>query len=298
MPAINHAYDPTGSAVANKFTNEVHPFDKSVDLAVFSNEGPFYNESLVAEGLISGTWTPLVEQTDYILSPMFLSVAASTRRDPSSYIIVINPDVTSIKLTYQAVGYYEDVLLLQEIVNKPAMDRSSLTDWLSIKGSGAYWDAKQRHPEKDLLQIISQQLNNIEAGIANPHTSSTNLAGTVNELAALITSSVASIEALQTNIKTETLVAANTPELIHVFTFGETALLHVEFVPTNVALGRSSHLINAAKSGAGSVVDSTISSVLNGRTVTLGTTVTGGRINVRGQVDVPGTFIVKPLNVG
>lgn len=89
MPANNYAYDPTGQAAANRIVNEVHNVNTNVDISVFPLHGPVYAEDMKVEALQGGIWVELEEQKDYVYSPVYLGISASTSKDAVTYILLL-----------------------------------------------------------------------------------------------------------------------------------------------------------------------------------------------------------------
>lgn len=301
MPANLYAYDPTGSDPANNIPDEVHAVDTSVDLAVFPDHGPVYAESLVVESLQGGNWTVLQEQVDYVYSPLFLSVSASTRKDAVSYILLLDTYThTSIRFNYQAVGMYEDIDLLTEITNKTDLDRSSLSSWLSVRGQTSFWESISREPSfgsKGLLEIMTEQMAGIKSAIANPYTSRDNLNSKVTSLEANLNTLSSDVANFIGNIGNDASVAANTTTDVFVSMWENAHFYEVVFIADDNS-AKSAMLVSLFQLNNTAHVDIVSENKAGTVTIVLSANVNTGRPVLRANSSKAGTIKVKALNVG
>lgn len=167
MPALDYQFDPTAVDPDNLIENEVHDV---IDRGIFTLHGAFYKEGLVVEGYDGVAWSTLVDGEDFTYSPLFLSVSAATGRQAFSYLVllgVLHDEYEQVRLTYQAVGTYEDVNLLSLVTELTAPERELRSKWLAL--SDIYQaPISVRSPElygKSLIEIISNGLGNIDQAI-------------------------------------------------------------------------------------------------------------------------------------
>ena len=129
-------YDSTGILPANLVANENHAPISEPD--VFTNEGPFFANSLVVTGtpVVGGGTAVLVYGQDYVYSPLFASQTIQTGKQIYSYILLSNYAAwVNIALTYQAIGSnITDQLLTYQILNSGSFDRTNLQNWLGFTG--------------------------------------------------------------------------------------------------------------------------------------------------------------------
>ncbi|QNI20949.1 hypothetical protein [Vibrio phage vB_pir03] len=299
MPANQYPYDPTGQAAANAIQDEVHAVDTSVDISVFPLHGPVYAEKMKVESLQAGAWVELEEQKDYVYSPLFLSVSASTRMDTITYILLVDKNHTQIRLNYQLVGQYEDDFLLQEITNKgAALDRKDLRSWLGVMGQTNFWEIIQRHPdlgEKGLLEVMVGQMDRMVKAMANPYTSNDNLGPKVTELLAIVNQLKEDMADFMSTKFTEKEVNAGAPEDIYVHMYGPAGILQVCF-DADDGSAHTSTLINIVAGSSASHAE--INTVKVGTvTVTFSSNVSNGRPVLRALSSKAGKFLTKPLSI-
>lgn len=177
MPAIDYFYNPKGDDPANKIVEELHPVDTAVSRMVYSLEGPFFSTSILVEGKEGGNaWETLQPNRDFMFSPLFTSASAAVAIEIFSYIVMIATKYDQVRLTYQALGRYEDTKLLGEIMSVNP-DRSSLDELAALRGSTTNWSDIVRDvnvQDNSMLEILVDQLAALRAAIANPYTSTDN----------------------------------------------------------------------------------------------------------------------------
>ena len=133
MAAQDYQYDPSGQLPENRIEGEVHSLAASV--GVFPNAGPFFRHTLFVEGSYDGErFAPLTARTDYRFSPLFMRPSADVGREINSYIVV-HGDWQYVRLTYQALGQYEDVALLAEVARLD-FNRLDAKAWSQIRSKG------------------------------------------------------------------------------------------------------------------------------------------------------------------
>lgn len=133
MAAQDYQYDPSGLRPENKIEGEIHPL--SVSVGVFPVAGPFFRHTLTVEGSYDGVkFAPLTARTDYRFSPLFMRPSADVGREINSYIVV-HGDWNYVRLSYQALGQYEDVALLAEVA-RLNFDRRDPRAWTQIRAQG------------------------------------------------------------------------------------------------------------------------------------------------------------------
>lgn len=298
MPANNYPYDPTGQAAANRIVDEVHDVNTNADISVWPLHGPVYAESVKVESLKSGAWVELDVQVDYVFSPMFLSISASTAKDAISYILLLE-EHTKIRITYQIVGMYEDEYLLQEILGRTDLDRSSLRSWLSIRGQQAYWEVMARNPkmaEHGLAELLVQEIQKLRVSIANPYTSDDNLGAKVSDIDARLGQLTNDVNSFIATRLTETPIEANTVTDIYVSMAGDDGVVQIRFVPDDDSGRYSTIAILLHHNNLGDLQEG-LATNIGGLNVTLSHRIDTGRLVVRALTDKKGTFFIKPLNV-
>jgi hypothetical protein len=133
MAAQDYKYDPSGQSPENTIEGEVHPLSASV--GVFPTAGPFFRHTLSVEGSYDGVrFTPLTARIDYRFSPLFMRPSADLGREINSYIVV-HGDWQYVRLSYQALGQYEDVALLTEVA-RLNFNRRDPRAWTQIRAQG------------------------------------------------------------------------------------------------------------------------------------------------------------------
>lgn len=128
-------YDPTASLANNYILAEVHTPITEPD--VIPVNAPIYETDFVVTGIKAsdGTTTPLSLYVDYMWSPLFATRSAQTGRDVYSYIILQDYSKwTTITITYRGVGGDPDNVLLGQIIQAGAFDRTNIDNWLSFEG--------------------------------------------------------------------------------------------------------------------------------------------------------------------
>ena len=131
MPASDYTYDPTGLASANRIENEVHSI---IDRGIVLNHGPYFKNELMVEGFDGSNWVPFTAQEHFTYSPMFTRASAATGKEVFSYIVLLIKlsDYQQVRVTYQALGQYEDTGILALVTTLSAQDRTRLSKWNRI----------------------------------------------------------------------------------------------------------------------------------------------------------------------
>lgn len=301
MPANLYSYDPTGADADNLITLEEHSVTPATDIAVFPLHGPVYAESFVIETEQAGTWVELTEQVDYVYSPLFLSVSASTRKDVVSYALLLDTYThTKVRLRYQAVGMYEDLDLLQEITDKTDLDRSSLSSWLSIRGQVSHWPTMAREPgfgSKGLLEIFTEQAAAIRKAIANPYTSNDNLSLKVTSLEVIQNTMLQTLDDFIATISNTVSVTANTNTDVFVGMWSDTNLYEVVF-ESDDNTSRIVLLVSMFAFNNTGYIDIINEHKVGSATITATANVNTGRPVMRVNVSMTGTIKVKALGAG
>ena len=174
MPATDYQYDASGMNPANLIVQEVHPL---ADRGMFTLHGPFFEKGLLVEGFDGASWTELKPYMDYTYSPVFSGVASSTGQEVFSYLVYIGDLSTyqSYRLTYQAVGQFEDLLLLGKVTELTQSERSLKEPWLNISNTFTVYP-QVRDPilfQGNSLERLNTAFARVSTAIANAKNCST-----------------------------------------------------------------------------------------------------------------------------
>ena len=198
FPVSTLALDPTGVASTNLINNEVTTPITEPD--VVTNQGPFYQTSIVVTGIPVGstTHTALVYAQDYVYGPSFTDLSLATGLWVSSYILLTNySSWSSIYVTYQAVGGTStDLALATEINAAGSFDRTNILNWFGFTGVIATLppgDLNYSLQNVNVVYLLSQQLSAIATALQTPSSYVNYINTTVNPL-------VSTVSGLQTQI--------------------------------------------------------------------------------------------------
>lgn len=164
-------YDPTGSLVSNKITNENHP--AITEAAIYPTNQPFYKETLQIFGTDENNIvSELKYLQDYSLSPEFITYSAATGKEVFSYLVIMEPSRwINISLNYQAVGGVSDITLQQEIANAGVFDRTKPARWLDFEGESIYLHVAATDPRYyhvSFIEILADKLDQIVQRLGVP----------------------------------------------------------------------------------------------------------------------------------
>jgi len=166
MPAIDYDYDPHMVLSANEISEEEHNL---TDRGIFPLHGPFYKEGHLLEGFDGASWVPLTLGEDYVFSPSFLSISAATGKEAFTYFVYVGDlaDYSMVRITYHAVGKYEDVPLLLKVTELSPTERGQVYSWMKLRNVVAY-DVPTRNPElenKSILEVINIGLEQVNTSL-------------------------------------------------------------------------------------------------------------------------------------
>lgn len=174
MSYTDYPFDPTAARAGNKITDEIQAINLSNTVAIIPDQGAFFSKDFsleVRKG--SGAWVKLENEVDFSFSPIFLLASAkATRKRVFSYVVITKKgmDIDSARLTYQALGKYEDKELLATIANAD-WDMTKSEEWARLEGSAATYNPITRNPvlaNQSLKEIIATQLEFITNVLADP----------------------------------------------------------------------------------------------------------------------------------
>lgn len=190
MAYSDYTYDPTAAASANLISNEVQTVDQTTTVAVFPLQGAFFGTTLVVETKSDSDaeYTEATLGTDYIFSPLFQYASAMASRKVVYSYIVLKPslsDVTSVRLTYQCLGGYNDDALFAEI-NNSSFDQTDYYKWAyKIFGSGVSTGAVTRDPDVmglSTMEVMTSACNTFLSYLENNLTNGTTLSQDLTRL--------------------------------------------------------------------------------------------------------------------
>ena len=128
-------FDPTASLPANYIVDEAQV--ASTDAVIYPIEQPFYSLDFQLWGtrLSDSVEVELKETIDFIFSPIFYSVAATTNKNIHSFVIIFKSNLyTNYRITYRGVGGVIDDVLDDEITAAVGFDRTDAAEWTKFEG--------------------------------------------------------------------------------------------------------------------------------------------------------------------
>lgn len=300
MPAADYVYDGSGVSPANKINNEEHAVVVGTDRGIFPNHHPFFGESIIVHARNIGTdpWVELKPEIDYMFSPLFINGSArATGQEIFTYIVLI-ADYLNVRITYQALGQFEDSQLVAEVATT-AFDRSQAYEWSKINGNSANYAPQVRDASlkgRTYIEVVSAQLEKIRLAIGNPYTSDTNYGPIISDLQAKLAAipSIDDITGMATGATTTTLVEANASSEVYTVPTGRDFVRgFLYFLADNGTDYEGYDLIVVAPSGAPKIVQSglvgnNLSTITDVSITKIGDT---GRITARS--DLKGKFSFK-----
>lgn len=304
MPALDYLYDPGLENEANKIIDETHTVDITKDRSVFPHHHPFFKEeeTFKVEGERSGEWVELQESVDFSFSPHYSGVSASTGVEAFTYLLIIKP-VSRIRISYHAVGQYQDKELLNEINAKGTFDRSSLFEWAKFRGSMLNGLAIVRDPElreMAIEEIIVEQLQGIRDALGNPYSKNymVNILPKLSSLEARVSNlpTLDQFDQVRDKPDAEVISAAGTNKQIYIVEapkFVMVGLLH--FYADN---GIDNEVAHITVTGRGSKVKVDKFGMTGTRDLSLFTVVgqkVAGNIRLQANPSLAGTFQLKVL---
>ena len=171
-PNPNHLrFDPTGINPHNHIQNETVTITN--DTSIFPTKGPFYvGETIVGIKKNTTVTVPLVPFVDYIYSPMFGVMKSLLGVDTYSYILLLDYTLwQTVSLSYHAVGGILDDVLLSQIAQLGAFDRTDLSRWGTLQGDSVIM---RNITLADLVNqsanvyMLSKQLDAIASNLSGP----------------------------------------------------------------------------------------------------------------------------------
>lgn len=168
MPAIDYAYDPTGTNPANRIELEV--FDV-VDRGIIPLHGPFFKEGFIVEARLGNNpWEEIYELEHYNFSPVFMRVSAATGKRVYSYIFLNVQDLsvfTQVRISYTAVGQYEDAAVMAKVIEMTPSERFHVYRWRKIHNVATYpLDSRDPSLEnKDIMEVVAGGLLQIRQAL-------------------------------------------------------------------------------------------------------------------------------------
>ena len=127
MAAKDYNYDPSGRNPDNYIEHEVHDIVNSV--GIVPQHGAFFYDSLMIEAYVEERWVPLTRHLDYRAGAPFLTASLNTGKNVTSFL-VLQRSYNTIRISYQALGEYEDTATLALIQNS-TFDRRDSAAWLN-----------------------------------------------------------------------------------------------------------------------------------------------------------------------
>jgi len=231
MAYTDYTFDPTGESPANLISAELHTVDMSIDVSVFTEHGPFFGDSIVVEGRKNaGVWFPLIPESHFGFSPLFLNASARTTRQRIFSYIVLNQDaidVDEVRITYQALGGYEDSALLVQVATA-VFDRSNMWEWAAFHGNAIDFSPRVREQALvgvSALEILQRQLEKITQAIVDPYSGGKNHGVEISRLALKIENAVlkTDLEAKLTEVVYSQAVTAGAPVTVYTTAAGKTS---------------------------------------------------------------------------
>lgn len=302
MPASDYAYDPTGASAANLITNEATPFNGATDKSVFTQHGPFFGPSMSVRGRNgAGPWETLKPNEDYFFSPIFIEASAATGQEIFSYVVVKDA-YTEIDLTYQALGQYNDDVLLAWITAN-TFDRSSLIEWMKVDGAAATYHPLVRDPDvigKNVLEMINIGLEKIRVAINNPFSTTVMTAAELTQLQAAISDAASKLYVDDLHTRTSIAPSAATSGLpvdIHTMDTSGGLTTFRSIVTFKAATGEVDIAELLFAFDGANIAHSMFGRVnTNGPQFTLLPTIAGSDIKLQATSSVDGVFTVKVLS--
>jgi hypothetical protein len=148
-PIINYPLDISGVNPTNRINNELHAITP-LRRAVAMNYGPFFEQGLVVrDGVTNAILTPVL---DYSVGLIYPAATMATKKAIYCFIVVNNLSITSITVSYQALGgeYTQYTGALQEILNTLSLDDRPV-EWGSLIGlPEGFAPAPHQHPAYSL----------------------------------------------------------------------------------------------------------------------------------------------------
>lgn len=302
MAYSDYVFDPTGESPDNLVSGELHTVDLSGDVSVFTEHGPFFGDSIVVEGRKnSGAWSTLIPESQYGFSPLFLNASARTTRQRVFSYIVLNQDaidVDEIRLTYQALGGYEDSGLLIQVATS-TFDRSNMWEWAAFHGNAIDFSPQVRDQALvgvSPLDIIQRQLTKITEAIVDPYSGGVSQAVEISRLALKVENAVlkTELEERLAEVEFNQAVSAGVPITVYTTKAGKTSHRGAYVFRSNAGDLDAGNVATAVGTGAGAIgTDGVITS--NGSKVAVSHTQNGTLINVIFTPNTSGVLKYKVL---
>lgn len=136
-----YPYDKTAAAVTNLVVAEPHEVGVQLNRMVAPNAGPYYSDTMVVVNPATGK--ELVRGTDWKPQIPYIEASDTTERPVSNLVLILNPDITSVNITYQVPGgpfsTYIDAIV--KLINQLQQDDRDVA-WDNIIGKPVSFNPK------------------------------------------------------------------------------------------------------------------------------------------------------------
>ena len=159
--------DPTGLSPDNKVVDEVHQLNTRKIRCIAPTYGGFFAESLVVKNFITNQ--PLVRGTDYVVGELFEFPTGRYGKEINGIIVIKNPSLTKVAITYQALGgdysYSMDAIIA--MIESLNLDERPV-EWGNIVGRPPLFDpASHLHDAGDIygFEYVVHSLERLRSAV-------------------------------------------------------------------------------------------------------------------------------------
>lgn len=167
---IKYPYDPTGLAVTNLVSQELHVIPVTRNRAFALNAGPFYAKSVVVTSMPNNV--PLTRGVDYEILYLYQEATRITGQEVCAVIYVTNPAISGqLLVDYQVVGgeFSSNVSAIQQLIQSLLIDNRSVVWDDIIDKPVTFPPAPHLHDVGDLygMEALVDAINDLKNAILN-----------------------------------------------------------------------------------------------------------------------------------